>query len=110
MSEKRYVYVVEWFDTQASVIRKFYFTYYLPDHLIEMVRVLLLSVRPKKPENLPEENQIPVGDSRRPLHRERVHVFQPAAQGDRLRRLVHPQIELIQTVPVRQLPNPAPTA
>lgn len=37
MSEKRYVFTVEWFDTQASVIRKFYFTYYLPDHLIEMV-------------------------------------------------------------------------
>jgi hypothetical protein len=32
MSEKRYVFVVEWFDAQSSVIKKFYFNYYLPGH------------------------------------------------------------------------------
>ena len=36
-TEKRYVFVVEWFDTQSSVIKKFNFIYYLPMHEIEMV-------------------------------------------------------------------------
>jgi nucleoside-diphosphate kinase len=35
-SEERFVFIVEWFDTQASIIRKYYLTYYLTDHTIDM--------------------------------------------------------------------------
>lgn len=36
-SEKKYVLVVEWFDPAASLIKQFYFTYFLPSKHIEMV-------------------------------------------------------------------------
>jgi nucleoside-diphosphate kinase len=35
-SEERFVFIVEWFDTQASIIRKYYLTYYLADNTIDM--------------------------------------------------------------------------
>lgn len=35
-SEERFVFIVEWFDTQASIIRKYYLTYYLTDNTIDM--------------------------------------------------------------------------
>lgn len=38
MSEKKYTLIVEWFDPSASLIRQFYFAYYLPNNQIEMVQ------------------------------------------------------------------------
>ena len=35
-SEDRFVFVVEWFDSQASIIRKYFLTYYIADNTIEM--------------------------------------------------------------------------
>lgn len=35
-SEERFVFIVEWFDTQASIIRQYYLTYYLTDNTIDM--------------------------------------------------------------------------
>lgn len=35
-SEERFVFIVEWFDTQASLIRKYNLTYYLADNTIDM--------------------------------------------------------------------------
>ena len=35
-SEERFVFIVEWFDTQASIIRKYFLTYYLTDNTIDM--------------------------------------------------------------------------
>jgi nucleoside-diphosphate kinase len=37
MSDERYVFVVEWFDTSAALIRTYNFTYYPNDKTIEMV-------------------------------------------------------------------------
>ena len=37
MSEKKYVLIVEWFDPTASLIKQFYFNFYLPIKTIEMV-------------------------------------------------------------------------
>lgn len=36
MSEKKYTFIVEWFDPSASLIKQFYFTYFLPSNQIEM--------------------------------------------------------------------------
>lgn len=36
--EERFVFETEWFDAQASLIRKYLFTYYPSDRTIEMVR------------------------------------------------------------------------
>ena len=36
--EERYVFETEWFDIQASLIRKYLFTFYPADNTIEMVR------------------------------------------------------------------------
>ena len=37
MSDKeRFVFIVEWFDSQASIIRKYNLTYYLSDNTIDM--------------------------------------------------------------------------
>jgi hypothetical protein len=35
--EERYVFETDWFDVQASLIRKYLFTYYPSDKTIEMV-------------------------------------------------------------------------
>jgi hypothetical protein len=35
--EERYVFETDWFDTQASLIRKYLFTFYPIDSTIEMV-------------------------------------------------------------------------
>lgn len=37
MAEDRYVFLVEWFDSAASIVRNYHFTYYLKDNTIEMV-------------------------------------------------------------------------
>lgn len=37
VNEDRYVFLVEWFDTTASLIRSYNLTYYLKDGAIEMV-------------------------------------------------------------------------
>lgn len=42
MAEERYVFVVEWFDSAAALVRSYQLTYFLKDKSIEMVRVGLL--------------------------------------------------------------------
>ena len=43
-NEERYVFETEWFDIQASLIRKYLFTFYPADNTIEMVsQPLILS-------------------------------------------------------------------
>ena len=37
MSERKYTFIVEWFDPSASIIKQFYFTYFMPGQQIEMV-------------------------------------------------------------------------
>jgi len=39
MSEKKYTFIVEWFDPTASVVKQFYFTYFMPAHQVEMVHL-----------------------------------------------------------------------
>ena len=38
VGEERYVFETEWFDSQASLIRKYLFTYYPTDRTMEMVQ------------------------------------------------------------------------
>lgn len=40
VGEERYVFEVEWYDQQASMIRKYLFTYYPKDNTIDMVSLL----------------------------------------------------------------------
>ncbi len=37
MTDDRYVFVVEWFDSTADLIRPYNLTYFLVDHTIDMV-------------------------------------------------------------------------
>ena len=37
VGEERYVFETEWFDSQASLIRKYLFTFYPSDKTLEMV-------------------------------------------------------------------------
>jgi hypothetical protein len=37
MAEDRYVFIVEWFDSAAALVRTYNLTYYLKDKTIEMV-------------------------------------------------------------------------
>ena len=37
VNDERYVFIVEWFDTSASLIRSYNFTYFMADKTIEMV-------------------------------------------------------------------------
>lgn len=37
MSERKYTFIVEWFDPTASLIKQFYLTYFVPAQQIEMV-------------------------------------------------------------------------
>ena len=30
MSERKYTFIVEWFDPSASIVKQFYFTYFVP--------------------------------------------------------------------------------
>lgn len=39
MSDTKYVFIVEWFDTAASLIRTYYLTYFTQDKTIEMVHI-----------------------------------------------------------------------
>jgi hypothetical protein len=40
VGEERYVFETEWFDSQASLIRKYLFTFYPADKSIEMVNII----------------------------------------------------------------------
>lgn len=50
MSDDRYVFVVEWYDTAASLVRTYNLTYYLKDKTIEMVQHFIFSsiLKPEK--------------------------------------------------------------
>lgn len=37
MNDDRYVFVVEWFDNAAALVRSYNLTYYLQDSTIDMV-------------------------------------------------------------------------
>jgi len=37
MAEDRYVFIVEWFDSAASLVRNYQLTYFIKDKTIEMV-------------------------------------------------------------------------
>ena len=39
VNDERYVFIVEWFDTSASLIRSYNFTYFMADKTIEMVLI-----------------------------------------------------------------------
>lgn len=43
MSEDRYVFLVEWFDSAASLVRTYNLTYFLKDKSIEMVQGITCS-------------------------------------------------------------------
>ena len=38
MNDDKYVFVVEWFDSAASLVRNYNLTYYLQDSTIDMVQ------------------------------------------------------------------------
>lgn len=40
MAEDRYVFIVEWYDSAASVVRNYNLTYFLKDNTIEMVYLI----------------------------------------------------------------------
>lgn len=44
MSEDRFVFVVEWFDSAASLVRNYNLTYYIKDKSIEMVPYISFSM------------------------------------------------------------------
>ena len=44
MAEDRYVFVVEWFDSAASLVRTYNLTYFIKDKSIEMVHPLSCSM------------------------------------------------------------------
>lgn len=37
VNDERYVFIVEWFDTSASLIRTYNMTYFMSDKTLEMV-------------------------------------------------------------------------
>ena len=37
MADDRYVFIVEWYDASASIVRTYNFTIFLKDNTIEMV-------------------------------------------------------------------------
>ncbi len=39
MAEDRYVFIVEWFDSAASLVRTYNLTYFIKDKTIEMVQM-----------------------------------------------------------------------
>lgn len=41
MSDDRFVFITEWFDTAASLIRSYQMSYYPKENAIEMVRAKL---------------------------------------------------------------------
>jgi hypothetical protein len=43
MAEDRFVFVVEWFDSAASLVRTYNLTYYIKDKTIEMVLIIIHS-------------------------------------------------------------------
>lgn len=44
VGEERYVFETEWFDAQASLIRKYLFTYFPSDKTVEMVILTFINV------------------------------------------------------------------
>jgi hypothetical protein len=44
MSDDRYVFIVEWFDNAASLVRVYNFTYFAKDKTIDMVHLIIISV------------------------------------------------------------------
>lgn len=41
VNDERYVFIVEWFDTSASLIRCYNLTYFMADKTIEMVFMVI---------------------------------------------------------------------
>lgn len=60
-TEERYVFVVEWFDQVASLVRRYQLTFFPSDETIEMVGCVMSSVRSQDETNLfktlPDWNQ-----------------------------------------------------
>jgi nucleoside-diphosphate kinase len=48
VNDERYVFIVEWFDTSASLIRSYNLIYFMADKTIEMVLCMYNIVRFKK--------------------------------------------------------------
>lgn len=48
VNDERYVFIVEWFDTSASLIRSYNLIYFMADKTIEMVFFIYNIVRFKK--------------------------------------------------------------
>ena len=68
--DERYVFIVEWFDTSASLIRTYNLTYYMSDKTIEMVHnVMTVIVRFEKQTNLSETVRVPLGSTEGFVHR-----------------------------------------
>jgi hypothetical protein len=42
MADDRYVFIVEWYDAAASIVRTYNFTVFLKDNTIEMVNFYLI--------------------------------------------------------------------
>ena len=40
VNDERYVFIVEWFDTSASLIRSYNLIYFMADKTIEMVKLI----------------------------------------------------------------------
>lgn len=47
MSEDRFVFIVEWFDSAAALVRTYNLTYFIKDKTIEMVSCILPSTTSK---------------------------------------------------------------
>lgn len=62
MSERKYTFIVEWFDPSASIVKQFYFTFFMPAQQIEMVPLPPFSTTSKtikyssKKYNIPKSN------------------------------------------------------
>ncbi len=64
MADDRYVFLVEWFDTAASLVRSYNLTYFAIDGTIEMVRCSRLSSISKTKRSSSDAASTPVCSSR----------------------------------------------
>lgn len=86
VNDERYVFIVEWFDTSASLIRNYNLTFFMADKTIEMVRSFPIpQVRPQEQAHLPQTLRVPCCVAQRPLHRLRSYHLLAPAENRRLR-------------------------
>lgn len=82
MNDDKYVFIVEWFDSAAALVRTYNLTFYLQDSTIDMVTHNKMTVWFEEQTNLFKKMRIPGCSTQRYIHWSHLSHILKAAKGN----------------------------